>query len=365
MTLDCDVAVIGLGPAGAAAAIAAAEAGLRVIGLDRKARAGEPVQCAELVPALFAQNVQRVDAIAQPIAAMHTYLEAEPRHVAANFPGCMISRAQFDASQVARARSAGAQILLGHAVRSFTADGEIVLADGRVLSARIIVGADGPHSRVGAAAGRRNTAFVETRQITAPLRTRHDATDIFLRASIPGGYGWLFPKRDVAHVGVGLDASARTRLKPELERLRTALIAQGRIGEDILAATGGAIPVSGMLDPLATLGGRPVLLVGDAAGLANPITGAGIASAFMSGTLAGQAAPAWIQGAAHALGDYREEVHDLFAPSLTRALQRRATIMAIHQRGQAPSLHAQRAAWIAFPNYWSTHEEKAYDLLEA
>ena len=44
--LQTEVLVVGLGPAGASAAEAAARAGARVIGLDRKERAGVPVQCA-------------------------------------------------------------------------------------------------------------------------------------------------------------------------------------------------------------------------------------------------------------------------------------------------------------------------------
>ena len=57
-----------------------------------------------------------------------------------------------------------------------------------------------------------------------------------------------------------------------------------------LLTTGGAIPVGGMLKPWGRLGAALVLLAGDAAGLANPVTGAGIAAAVQSGRLAGEAA---------------------------------------------------------------------------
>lgn len=365
-SIACDIAVIGLGPAGASAAAAAASQGLTVTGVDRKQRAGEPVQCAEFVPALLADETPVSGATVQAITAMHTFLETKPKHEQPGFPGLIISRARFDAQLVERARDAGAAILLGRRVTRVTESGALLLSDGRTLNARLIIAADGPRSVVAAAVGRPNTRLVETRQITSPLLGPHDATDIFLSASLPGGYGWLFPKFPVANIGVGVEARFRGRLKHELARLHARLVAAGRVGEAIHATTGGAIPVGGMCDPVARLGERPVLLAGDAAGLTNPITGAGIAAAVISGKLAGTAAALWARGQARALLDYREELSDLFAASLARALHRRAKLMAYHDAGAAPPLAAQRAAWIAYPDYW-THqpiEEKAYDLLE-
>ncbi|MDA0998179.1 MAG: geranylgeranyl reductase, partial [Proteobacteria bacterium] len=56
-SIDADIAVVGLGPAGARAARIAAEAGRRVIGFDRRATAGTPVQCAEFIPAMLGQEL--------------------------------------------------------------------------------------------------------------------------------------------------------------------------------------------------------------------------------------------------------------------------------------------------------------------
>lgn len=367
VTLACDIAIVGLGPAGAAAALAAAASGLRVVGVDRKQVAGEPVQCAEFVPALLAHHTPLSGAVVQPIVAMHTYLEALSKHVQPQFPGFIISRTAFDSGLTEQARTAGAEILLGRRVTGVAPSGDIQLSDGRTLAARLIIAADGPRSIVGAAARRRNTSLVEARQITVPLLKPHAATDIFLSASYPGGYAWLFPKAALANVGIGVDARYRERLKSELARLHANLVAAGRVGETILATTGGAIPVGGMLDPVARLEHRPVLLAGDAAGLTNPITGAGIASAFISGRLAGEAAAAWAGGQTCALADYREELSDLFEASLDRALHRRAPLMAHYETGASPLLSAQRAAWVAYPEYWSAKntEENTHDLLEA
>ena len=100
------------------------------------------------------------------------------------------------------------------------------------------------------------------------------------------------------------------------------------------------------MGPTGFLGATSVLLAGDAAGLANPITGAGIAAAVMSGRLAGAAA------AAGALDVYRDEIADIFGASLARAGRRRAELLRRYHDG-VPDAAALRRAWIAYPEYWA------------
>lgn len=337
MTGQADVLVLGLGPAGASAARAAAERGCKVVALDRKREAGVPVQCAEFVPAMIEADV--TGAVRQHIEAMATYVEDDAADLQPEFPGHMLDRAAFDAALVARAARAGADCRFGRRVLRIGKDGTVQLGDGSRLRARVIVGADGPRSQAGRAIGSVNTELVETRQVTVPLRQPHAATDIFLSADIPGGYGWLFPKGEVANLGAGVSPAHRSRLKPVLQKLHAGL--GERVGREILATTGGAIPVGGMLKPWGRLEDTLVLLAGDAAGLANPVTGAGIAAAVQSGRLAGEAAAT---GAAPA---YQEELEDLFAAALARALRRRRELME-----KVPTRAALRRGWIAYPEYW-------------
>lgn len=348
MTLAVDVLCVGLGPAGARAARAAAECGLDVLGVDRKRSAGVPVQCAEFVPALLGVEVARLkESSRQRIAAMDTFVERAAPHRTAPFPGEMIDRASFDASLVADAIQAGAACRFGVSVRAISADGVVTLSDGARVAPRVLIGADGPRSAVGRAIGRVNRSLVETRQVTVPLWIAHDATDIFLSASIPGGYAWLFPKGGVANLGAGVEPASMPALKPIVDKLHARLVAEGRVGAEILATTGGAIPVGGAIVPRGRLGAVPVLLAGDAAGLANPVTGAGIAPAVQSGTLAGECAARHLEGHARASADYEAELEALFGPSLRRALQRR------EERLRAdPCPAALRRGWIAFDEYW-------------
>ena len=337
--VSLDVLVIGLGPAGARAAAAAAARGWRVVAVDRKREAGVPVQCAELVPEPLGAELAGLDGcVRQRIAAMDTFVEAEAPDRTAPFPGRMLDRAAFDARLVDEAMRAGAECRFGVTLRGLSLDG---------VAPRLVVGADGPRSIAGRAIGQVNTALVETRQVTVPLAGAHEATDIFLSASIPGGYGWLFPKGDVANLGAGVTPAHRHRLKHIVDALHGRLADEGRVGREALRLTGGAIPVGGPLVPRGFANGVPVLLAGDAAGLANPVTGAGIAAAVHSGALAGEAAARYLGGERHALEAYAGDLDDLFGASLARAVRRREELLR-----SIPRPAALRRGWIAYPQYW-------------
>jgi geranylgeranyl reductase family protein len=350
----CDVLVLGLGPAGSSAAAAAAKAGLSVIGIDKKSEAGVPVQCAEFVPSLIGQETGDISGSRlQLINDMVTFVEdLAPDHTP-GFRGNMISRAEFDRNLVLRAQDAGADCRFGMAVRAIDPDGLVTFADGSTLRGRVLVGADGPHSRAGKAIGQENPECVESRQITVPLLKPHDGTDIFLSADIPGGYGWLFPKQQKANLGLGVSPQYKHLLKPLLESLHRRLVAEGRVGREIDCFTGGAIPVGGMVEPHGMLSGCTVLLCGDAAGLTNPITGAGISSAAMSGAMAGRAAADILAGKANATEDYAEELDDVFGPSLRRAQRHRQRLMKTYATGSKPDEKLLRSTWIAYPDYWA------------
>ena len=355
MSRTVDILVLGLGPAGASAAREAARAGCSVLAVDRKHTAGEPVQCAEFVPHLIGQDVEGMAPVTiQRIDAMRTFVEAADFDRAEGFTGTMIDRGRFDALLVHQARDAGADCRF-----------DTLWQEDFEVTSKLVVGADGPHSPVRAAAGLPQPRLIETRQVTAPLLDRNRATDIFLSAGIEGGYAWLFPKGGVSNLGVGVAPASRSKLKPILEDLRRRLIGEGRIGEAVLGHTGGAIPVDGIVGPVAALpDGTPVLLAGDAAGLTNPVTGAGIPAAVMSGALAGEAAARWIGGSADALDDYAGEIEDLFGASLRRAVDRRRELERTFAE-TVPRPDDLRRGWIAYPEYWAARPPEAPNAMGA
>jgi geranylgeranyl reductase family protein len=349
-----DVLVVGLGPAGSRAAAAAAAAGLDVVALERRSEAGNPVQCAEFVPSMIEREAPSVRSVTQQmVARMLTFVEGAGPDETKDFRGRMIDRADFDRLLAEEAAHAGTRCRYGVAVLRAEPDGTVHCSDGAGFRPRVVIGADGPRSRIGAAIGQPNRDLADTRQITVPLLHPHDATDIFLDPDYRGGYGWLFPKGAIANIGIGMAIEMRQRLKPMLADLRAKLAAACRIGSKTLGLTGGAIPVGGRLKCVGRLGRTPVLLAGDAAGLTNPVTGAGIASAVQSGTLAGRAAADWLGGRASALDEYDEELGDVFDAALGRALRRRREVLARYAGGARPGARALSEGWIASPQYWA------------
>jgi digeranylgeranylglycerophospholipid reductase len=356
-----DVLVVGLGPAGSRAAEATARAGLKVIALEKRAQAGTPVQCAEFVPSMIERDVPNVGEVtAQTVARMLTFIEDdECPNETPEFRGRMIDRAKFDRLLADNAAKAGADCRYGVKVLGIDPDGTVRGSGEMSFKPRMLIGADGPRSRVGAAIGQVNRALVETRQVTVPLVLPHDATDIYLSADYRGGYGWLFPKGAVANVGLGISIdgaldgkSTRRGLKEMLLALLQRLARQRRIGTKAYALTGGAIPVGGRLRAVGRLSDTAVLLAGDAAGLTNPVTGAGIASAVQSGTMAGRAAVDVVNGRSAALDEYEQELGDIFDAALGRALRRRRELLACYDNGGKPDARALADGWIGSPRYW-------------
>ena len=88
-----------------------------------------------------------------------------------------------------------------------------------------------------------------------------------------------------------------------------------------------------------------MLLAGDAAGLTNPVTGAGIASAVQSGALAGRAAADFLGDCAGAIEDYEEELGDIFDAALNRAVRRRRDVLACYA-GWRPARRARTERWL-------------------
>lgn len=356
-SIQVDVLVVGLGPAGACAAFEAAREGLSVLAIERNHRPGLPVQCAEFVPMMIGMELDEIlRAQVQPISEMINFVENDKPEVTENFRGHMISRDQFDQALIEQARQAGVDCRFGTPLRGFDDNGIAHTISGMAIDARVVIAGDGPRSVVGRWAGVVNQEIVETRQICVDLKKPHQATDIFLSSEIVGGYGWLFPKGSECNLGLGVVRAQRHKLKPLLESLHRQLIDQGRVGAEIHHHTGGAIPVGGIAGLFAKKTGRNILFCGDAAGLTNPITGAGINAAILSGKLAGECAAGLVEGDHCASEDYCDEINALFGASLDRACQRRQTLMRHYEIDGDVKKEDLRKGWIAYDQYWCDDE---------
>lgn len=347
-----DVLVVGLGPAGSAAA-AAAGGRVRVLGVDKRRAVGLPVQCAEFIPRPLGAYARADGVLQQSIEGMLSVLPsgAEAR---TEFPGLMIDRAAFDQALAETASNAGAELALGTQLTCLDARGRLATlrcgAGEETLAYRLLIAADGPHSPVAKMLGLPDLETVQTRQYTVPLNGAYRDTDIWLSPDYAGGYAWLFPKGGRANLGLGADKRLQADLKGPLDALHHRLVAEGRVGEAVICRTGGAIPVGGLRKSLVE---GSVLFVGDAGGFTHPITGAGIAAAVASGERAGRAAAEYLNGKAAALDDYDEDMRDQFEVSLARAVVRRRHMMTGWLGKDARQDAFHRRGWIAFPEYFS------------
>jgi flavin-dependent dehydrogenase len=127
-------------------------------------------------------------------------------------------------------------------------------------------------------------------------------------ADIPGGYGWVFPKGDHANVGVGAWKEEGPHLR---EHLRRVCEAHGLEPEQLEEMRGHRLPLR---MPGTRIAGGHALLVGDAAGLIDPVSGDGMYECFVSSRLATAAILDLLGGRASTLEPYAAAVDAELAP---------------------------------------------------
>jgi flavin-dependent dehydrogenase len=220
------------------------------------------------------------------------------------YPGCAwaLPRKAFDDVVYQAAMKAGAESVTARvATVEIGADGgaaRVQLDDGASLRAGFVVGADGATSAVAGSVGLVRADRVQWGfAVRTYLEAEVELPVIVLFDEEPGvgfpGYGWIFPGPDgMANAGVGVgtgsDRRAGARATRYLDTFLGHLKRLGLLPVDAVPGPrlGGWLKM-GMLGTSPVSG--PVMLVGDAAGLVNPLQGEGIAQAMLSGSAAASA----------------------------------------------------------------------------
>nr|WP_290623603.1 MULTISPECIES: digeranylgeranylglycerophospholipid reductase [unclassified Archaeoglobus] len=299
-----DVVVIGAGPAGSMAAKTAAELGLNVLLVEKRQEIGTPVRCAE---GISKENIERffeIDKkwIAAEVTGAKIYAPDKTEVVmseemAGNEVGYVLERKIFDRHIARLAAKAGAEVYVKTTAVDFERkDGKVKVRLRRLgedweVEAKILIGADGVESKVGRRAGIIKTLRMnEVESCAQYLMTGLDIDERYTyfylgREVAPGGYAWIFPKGNgSANVGIGV--LPKMAKKPAKEYL-DAFIERERIEGKIVEFVAGAVPVYGEIE---TAVADNIMLAGDAAYHADPITGGGIANALSAGYYAGKVA---------------------------------------------------------------------------
>ena len=288
-----DVAVVGAGPAGAAAARSAALTGAHTVLLEREAlprykRCGGGLigasqqavrQAGVALAPLIKDDVGRITFTAQGGRTFH-------RQAAAFLP--MVLRAELDAALVELALTAGAELRTGLSVQAYEqADGAVTLrTTSGPITARAVVGADGSSGRAAAHVG---VTFGQVdlgmeAELPMPAGTAWTGHALLDWGPVPGSYGWVFPKGETLTVGVIGDRNQG----PAVRNYYADFFRRLHLDRGAALHDGGHL--TRVRSPSSPLRRGRVLVAGDAAGLLDPWTREGISYALRSGALAGAAA---------------------------------------------------------------------------
>lgn len=231
-----------------------------------------------------------------------------------------VLRSEFDQLLLDAAKDAGTTIQFGiRALRLLGngPDGVTVETSSGNLTARFLIGADGANSVIARSLNLRDNYYWQAgvvAEIPTALIRSPDATDIRIDwGSLPGGYAWLFPKSGSFNVGAGSSLSVARILRPYLDQFLT---------HENLLKPGASAQIKFRGHQLPTLTGKTrltqssVLLVGDAAGLVDPLTGDGISQACHSAALAARAIMGCIENKHSDLREYDRSVRKEIACDL-------------------------------------------------
>jgi digeranylgeranylglycerophospholipid reductase len=302
MKKEYDIIVVGAGPAGSMAARFAAEQGVSVLMLEKDRDVGYPVRCGEAISKVGVEEFITPDPkwIAATISKF-SFNSPDGTEVILEFgeAGYVLERRIFDYELARTAADAGAEILTRAYVNG------LILNDGKVagvkyeyqgeqkeLSAKIVIAADGVESRVGRWAGLKTHIDFRDMESAVQITAANIPVDkntlyfYFGKDYAPNGYFWIFPKGDnKANIGLGVsgiigkEKSALSFLNDFMNKYYP--------DAPVLTTIAGGVPCSITLDKISAPG---IMLVGDAARQVNPLSGGGISTGMVGGSIAGRIA---------------------------------------------------------------------------
>ncbi|MDQ3928779.1 MAG: geranylgeranyl reductase family protein [Chloroflexota bacterium] len=337
-TYSAEVIVSGAGPAGATVAYQLARSGASVLLLEKErlpryktCGGGITAKCARLLDFDISPVVERTImgvTVTNRLAPAITWRSDEPLCY-------MVMRDRFDHLLVHKAQEAGARVLEGTTVKAVEVSDEgvaVTTRDGRRFQGRVVVGADGANGVVARNLGlaREGTVGIglesEVRVASQDLDAWHDRVLLDM-AVLKHGYGWIFPKADHLSIGVGGPSDDTPLVKQYSARFTN--YCRSILGQyEVVHSQGHRLPVRPAGLPIHTQRG---LLVGDAAGMVNPLDGEGIYYAISSGQIAATAILKALAGDAPL--DFSEYQRDIDA-QITVELHRAAQLVKIY--GCAP-----------------------------
>ncbi|HVO78187.1 MAG TPA: NAD(P)/FAD-dependent oxidoreductase, partial [Methanomassiliicoccales archaeon] len=290
--MDADIIVAGAGPIGTTFASLAAEKA-KVVVLEEHEKVGRPVQCTGLVAPRVVEAVDAQDVVLSRLRSVTFHLPGG-RTIELNGDGVkavVVDRARFDEVCAVRAEKKGVDIRAGEKLTGFKSmKGAIEVhshrgSSERTYESKLVVGADGYKSSVAKCAGLKGSRSL-VRGLQMDLESRTDdqsRVQVYVGEKIaPGFFAWQIPCGDFTRVGVCVSPNHGAP-SAYLKRLMSRLDLKE---EKVLATASGIIPIG---PPPRTYAER-VMIVGDAAGQAKPLSGGGIYTGFEAAKCAARTA---------------------------------------------------------------------------
>lgn len=320
-----DVIVAGAGPAGSTAARECASRGLSVLLLDKAefprdkpCGGGVNVRAARLLPFDLHSVAERlIYGMRISVRQTSTFTRYSPEPIT-----YLTQRRWLDTFLLEQAVGAGATLRERTPVKAVEQfDGHVVVRAGaEIFAGRTLVVADGANGPTARAAGVTVPRFMGIAlegNFTPKDKFPEEWQDAFGLdvGDVPRGYGWIFPKGDHLNIGVGGWHNIGPSLRRRLDRL---VRFYGFDSKELWGLRGHPLPVRQYRAPVAD--GNAVL-VGDAAGLVDPLTGEGIYSAICSGQIAARHIAAYVEGHVSNLKGYADGLARELLPDLDVSCQ--------------------------------------------
>jgi geranylgeranyl reductase family protein len=300
-----DIIIAGGGPAGSTAGYLLSRSGFRVLLIDKSAFPRHKL-CGGCITHKTVKLLERVFGVTADDLKKNGVINFESSRYEifckdklltkrdSPVPFYFIERYIYDNFLLRKAQSAGTEVIEGEKVASINMPGNKVITDsGKQYLTRFFIGADGINSIMrrhfpGEAFNRETwqlghatalEAFISRSKIQRPVNNPALYFDF-----INYGYAWMFPNKDKVVVGLGgLTQKNKKQFLPSFNNFLSTLNI-GKLTIDNIR--GYAFPYGNFLQKPAF---RNIILVGDAAGFADPLLGEGIYYAQRSAELASQA----------------------------------------------------------------------------